>query len=366
MLRVAAITWILLWFPAAVTAENLEFCRRANEVQNAEDYKTAILHYTQCVERGDLSTKNLFLALYNRGNAYLAMGQFAEAIEDYTQATRLDPVHAYAFNNRGNALTRTGQLDRAIQDYDQAIQLAPKDDVPLFNRGNAYSLKKQYDQAIRDFSNAIRLNADNVPAYNNRGNIYRQTGQYDKAILDFDEAIRLHSGNAPAYYNRGVAYAAKRQHDRADQDYSEAIRLDPNSTGAYNGRGRTRFLSGRFDAAINDFKTAIGRQPNDPYAAIWLYLSQARSGRDGRNDLTKNAAPFAREPWPGPIIAMLLGQATVQATIDRASDPDPVRQREKRTEALFYAGQYELLRGSRTDAIGYFHDAVEAGIVHFV
>ena len=366
MLRAAAITLILLWFPASVAAENLELCKRANQAQIAEDYKTAILHYTQCLELGDLSTKNLFLALYDRGNAYLAMDQFAKAIEDYTQATRLDPAHAYAFNNRGNALTRTGQLDRAIQDFDQAIQLAPKDDVPLFNRGNAYSLKKQYDLAIRDFSDAIRLNASNLPAYTNRGNVYQQTGRYDEAIRDFDEVIRIHSSDAFAYYNRGVAYAAKRQHDRADQDYSEAIRLDPNNPGAHSGRGRTRFLVGRFDTAINDFKIAIGHQPNDPYSAIWLFLSQARSGRDGRHDLTANAAPFAREQWPGPIIAMFLGQATVQTTIDQASDPDPTRQRERRTEALFYAGQYELLRGSRDDAIGYFRDAVEAGVVNFI
>ena len=365
MFRAAAVILSLLWFPVSVSAENLESCKKANEAQSAGDYETAILHYTQCVERGDLTTKNMFLALYDRGNAYLAKVQFLQAIEDYNKATRLDPTHAYAFNNRGNALTRTGKLDLAIKDYDQAIQLAPKDDVPLFNRGNAYNVKKQYERAIRDYGEAIRLNPNNVPAYNNRGNVYRQTGQYDKAILDFDEALRLHSKSAITYYNRGVAYAGKRQYDRADRDYSDAIRLDPNQVSAYSGRGRTRFLSGRFDVAISDFRTAVGLQPRDPYSVIWLFLAQARSGRDGKRELTANAVLFTREQWPGPIIAMLLNQATVQTTIDQASDRDPARQREKRTEALFYAGQHELVKGSRSEAIGFFRNAVEAGVTHF-
>ena len=63
---------------------------------------------------------------------------------------------------------------------------------------------------------------------------------------------------------------------------------------------------------------------------------------------------------------MLLGQATVLATINQAHDPNPTRQREKRTEALFYAGQFELMKGSRTDAIGYFRDSIEAGVSHFI
>ncbi len=159
MLRSVAIVLILLWFQASAAAENLEFCKKANEAQNAGDHDSAILHYSQCIDRGDLTTKNLFLAFYDRGNAYLVKLQFTKAIADYDQATRLDPTHAYAFNNRGNALTRIGQLDRAIQNYDQAIQLAPTDDVPLFNRGNAYSVKRQFDQAIQDFNAAISLNS---------------------------------------------------------------------------------------------------------------------------------------------------------------------------------------------------------------
>ena len=126
MFRAAAVILSLLWFPVSVSAENLDSCKKANEAQSARDYETAILHYTQCVERGGLTTKNMFLALYDRGNAYLAKEQFLQAIEDYNKATRLDPTHAYAFNNRGNALTRIGKLDLAIKSRSKNLRFIDK------------------------------------------------------------------------------------------------------------------------------------------------------------------------------------------------------------------------------------------------
>ena len=366
MHRIVHLAWILLWLPRLASAENLEQCLKGDEARIFENQELAISLYTQCVEQGDLSMANLVKAHYDRGNAYLIAGQLSQAILDYDEAARLDPSNAYVLIDRGIALTRIGQFDRAILDFDQAIRLAPNDDTPLFNRGNANSAKKQFDRAIQDFSEAIRLNPDNQAAYNNRGITFRQTGQYDKAILDFSQALRLAPNNESAYFNRGVAHTSKRQFEKAAQDFDEAIRRNPSHASSLGGRGRAKFLSGDFDAAVTDFKTAVSLLPGDPYAVIWLFLAQTRSGRDGRNDLTQNAAPFTREQWPGPIIAMLLEQSTVNELESLATDPDTERQKEKRTEAYFYAGQKELVAGNRTAAVSHFRETVNIGVTRFI
>lgn len=358
--------WIVFLLPTLVAAENLEQCKNGDEARILGNHELAIGHYTQCVEQGDLSKANLVKAHYDRGNAYLITGQLGQAILDYDEAARLDPLNPYVLIDRGIALIRVGQFGRAILDFDQAIRLAPNDDTPLFNRGNANSAMKQFDRAIQDYSEAIRLNPDNQAAYNNRGITFRRTGQYDKAILDFGHALRLAPDNASAYFNRGVAHAGKRQFEKAAHDFSEAIRLNPSHASSLSGRGRAKFLSGDFDAAMNDFKTAVTLLPGDPYAVIWLFLAQTRSGRDGRNDLIKNAAPFTREQWPGPIIAMLLGQTSVNDLLKLATDADSARQLEKRTEAYFYAGQKELAAGNRVAAIGHFRETVNIGVTRFV
>src|SRR5713226_6564591 len=58
---------------------------------------------------------NLANAFYGRGLAYVQMGDYDHAIQDYDQALRLNPSLADAFYSRGAAYTYKGDYDHAIQ-----------------------------------------------------------------------------------------------------------------------------------------------------------------------------------------------------------------------------------------------------------
>jgi len=47
------------------------------------------------------------------------------AIADYTQAIRIDPNYASAYNNRGSAYSNKNDYDRAIADYEAALRINP-------------------------------------------------------------------------------------------------------------------------------------------------------------------------------------------------------------------------------------------------
>ena len=100
MFRAAAVILSLLWFPVSVSARIWIPARKPTKLKAREITKPRSCTTPNVSKRGDLTTKNMVLALYDRGNAYLAKEQFLQAIEDYNKATRLDPTHAYAFNNR--------------------------------------------------------------------------------------------------------------------------------------------------------------------------------------------------------------------------------------------------------------------------
>jgi tetratricopeptide (TPR) repeat protein len=59
-----------------------------------------------------------------KGRAMSCKGDYDRAIADYTEAIRLDPGLALAYNNRGFAYSHKGDNDRAIADYDQAINVS--------------------------------------------------------------------------------------------------------------------------------------------------------------------------------------------------------------------------------------------------
>jgi tetratricopeptide (TPR) repeat protein len=63
--------------------------------------------------------------------------RFAEAIEQFTQAVKLDPFLATTFNARGYAYFRLKKYPDAIADFDEAIKLNPLYGNAYTNRGVA-------------------------------------------------------------------------------------------------------------------------------------------------------------------------------------------------------------------------------------
>ena len=66
-----------------------------------------------------------------------------EKLRCYSEAIRLKPDYAEAFNNRGNARYAKGDLEGALQDYDEAIRLKPDYADAFNNRGNARKAKRR-------------------------------------------------------------------------------------------------------------------------------------------------------------------------------------------------------------------------------
>ena len=64
-------------------------------------------------------------AFYYRGIANGMRGQSDRAIQDFSQAIKINPNHVGALYSRGLTYSNKGLWDRAIQDYDEAIKLSP-------------------------------------------------------------------------------------------------------------------------------------------------------------------------------------------------------------------------------------------------
>ena len=79
---------------------------------------------------------------FNRGYAYYDKKQYDEAIKDYTEAIRLDPNYAWAYNNRGNVYYSKKDYDRAIADYDEALRVDPSFTIAQTRRVEAIKAKK--------------------------------------------------------------------------------------------------------------------------------------------------------------------------------------------------------------------------------
>ena len=91
-----------------------------------ELYNTMIRAPVESQKKIDEATKfapNLAMAYNNQGSTYHESGQIYKAIDDYTEAIRLNPSLGEAFYNRATALAALGKIAEARQDLQQAEAL---------------------------------------------------------------------------------------------------------------------------------------------------------------------------------------------------------------------------------------------------
>ena len=184
------------------------------DCEQVRDWNLKISGCTAMINSGQYSGWDLVVAYGNRGNANDKLGDYAQAIEDYDQALRLDPNVALTYYNRGITYSDLGDIARAIEDYDQALRLDP-----------GY-----------------------LDAYNNRGNAYRKIGEAARAIEDFDQALRLDPSDAEVYWNRALARCDLGQVEASRDDQMQSIR-----SGAFTAKPLQRSLRdlGFYKGAIN-------------------------------------------------------------------------------------------------------------------
>ena len=96
-------------------------------------------------------------------------GRFPEAIHHYSEAVKIRPDFADAYNNFGTALGRLGKFDKAVECFSIALRLKPdypKDGVHA-NMGIALGNSGDLEGAVAQFKEALRINPDSVIAQQN-------------------------------------------------------------------------------------------------------------------------------------------------------------------------------------------------------
>jgi tetratricopeptide (TPR) repeat protein len=244
-----------------------DFFLQADEKYKAVDLKGAVENYSQALRLNP----NYGEAYFGRGDARGDLGDKQGAIEDLTQAIRINPNQLRAYGARGLFRSQSGDQEGAKADFQKALNISinSEDYRDYINRGLAHSGLGDKKSAIADYDQAIRLAPKYAPAYINRGIARYALGDKQGAITDLDQAIRLEPKLAPAYANRGFVRYELGDKQGAITDADQAISLNPNLAIAYQNRGVFRSGLGDYKSAIADLDQAIRLDPKSVSAYHW-------------------------------------------------------------------------------------------------
>jgi tetratricopeptide (TPR) repeat protein len=154
------------------------------------------------------------------------MGEYKEAISVCNKLMKKYPASQW-YSERGNVYLIMRDFKQAIRDFSKAIKLEPNKQVDYQNRGAAYLAKGDYLEAIEDFTKAIKLaiNKNDSKNYRQRGDARYHIQDFTGAIKDYTEAIKQEHNDGHAYSNRGRAYYAVNQTKLATNDFIKAAGL---------------------------------------------------------------------------------------------------------------------------------------------
>ena len=201
-----------------------------------DDYETAIDEFTNALELDSTLASAYFyraISNYNLGNAdesmlsdlnsaieyeffdipwahnirgltHVRMGNYEDAIVDYTQALTLSPTYILIYRNRSIAYQQLGDWASAASDSKASLEADPERTGVYNSIAWIYVQLGRYEDALGYVSVELERNPDLNYAIDTLGWAYLGLGQYFEAIDAFERAIEL--GEEYSYYGLGVAY----------------------------------------------------------------------------------------------------------------------------------------------------------------
>ncbi|MEA3446777.1 MAG: tetratricopeptide repeat protein [Bacteroidota bacterium] len=197
--------------------------------------------------------KNVQVAWNNRGNLYYKSGNLKLAMNDYSQAIKIQSSHPEAYMNRGTVKHDLKDFRGALADYNKSLEIDPNYASAYYGRGGTYLSLSRFKDAVRDYDMAIELNPNYAKAYSNRANVKMNQKRLPEAIEDYNKAIALNPTFADAYSNRGIAHVVSGNFEAAIKDYSMAIKLNPSDGLTLYLRGMAYISTRNSQLACSDF-----------------------------------------------------------------------------------------------------------------
>jgi len=173
-----------------------------------------------------------WMAEVNLGNILYKMNRIPEAMDLFSQASRIKP--AVAHYSIGNAFMQKSRTSEAICEYEQALRIDPDYAEAHNNLGSAFLLTGRTSEAIDQFEQALQINPGYAEVHNNLANALVQTGRASKAIDHYKKVLRMAPTSADAHNNLAAALAQMGRTSEAIEQLKAALRINPGNIDARN------------------------------------------------------------------------------------------------------------------------------------
>lgn len=139
------------------------------------------------------------LGYVTRAEIYTAMEDTVRALNDLTQAIKIDPKNSKFYDTRAQIYYEQKNYTQSDADYRQMINLDAGDVVGYMGIGRNAQARKNWDEALDQFNYVIKLAPDYSSGYSFRAETYSELEKWNEATDDIVKALDI-DGDQKAFY----------------------------------------------------------------------------------------------------------------------------------------------------------------------
>jgi len=253
-----------------------------------------------------------------RGERFLAQGNFPEAGVELRNAVQIEPRSATALYELGLVVEEQGDLRQAAGLFQSAIDAQPGDTRARVHLGTIYCIAnvprralaivspglekhpddadlltvraaaerelKEHDAAMADAERAVRLARTNENAVALLATLEKQDGHLDRALTLVSQAVERSPGSVNLRGLLASLYVASDQFAPAQAQMTALIALRPRELALRLGLANLYIKAGNLTAAQNVLEAAVKAFPEDDDAKLALADFVAARGSDAQGE----------------------------------------------------------------------------------
>jgi len=206
--------------------------------------------------------------LYSTGKDFVASGNYADAIAQFSKLIEENPEYTEAYVARAEAYEKAGKKEEAAEDYKRATAFEDKDESIYYNAGRLYYELEQYEEAIPMLTKVTALDKKHVNAYKFKMESYIALEQYDKALKESNELNKLNE-TAENYARSGFINDKLENYNQAETDYRKSIEKASNVIETYVALADVLFKAKKYDQSLVVCNQALGLDSKN-MEALWI------------------------------------------------------------------------------------------------
>jgi len=215
------------------------------------------------------STPAVLLSHFTGPDRAANIPEFVNAEASAIQKIREEFLDDYSYVRAGNEFFKAGETNNAIEEYRNALKLNPINATAHRQLGFLfYNAKGMHEQGMQHYNKALKCDPNDPRIHHDLGMAFLHQGKFDRAATHLLVALRGMPDGLNKQYNLlrmqcsiGQAMLGKGDWEQAELNLSEAAQLDPNSAATHYLLATALAERWKLDEALEHYRKAVSGDP---------------------------------------------------------------------------------------------------------